>query len=64
MATFALQWILQADAVTCTIPGAKRPEQVDDNVAAADLPPLSADVMARVRALYEKDVMPLVHQRW
>jgi len=64
MATFALQWILQADAVTCTIPGAKRPEQVDDNVAAADLPPLSADVMARVRALYESDVMPLVHQRW
>jgi len=64
MATFALQWILQADAVTCTIPGAKRPEQVDDNVAAADLPPLSADVMARVRALYASDVMPLVHQRW
>jgi len=64
MATFALQWILQADAVTCTIPGAKRPDQVDDNVAAADLPPLSADVMARVRALYESDVMPLVHQRW
>jgi len=64
MATFALQWILQADAVTCTIPGAKRPEQVDDNVAAADLPPLSAEVMARVRALYESDVMPLVHQRW
>jgi len=64
MATFALQWILQADAVTCTIPGAKRPEQVDDNVAAADLPPLPAEVMARVRALYESDVMPLVHQRW
>ena len=64
MATFALQWILQADAVTCTIPGAKRPDQVDDNVAAADLPPLSPDLMARVRALYESDVMPLVHQRW
>ena len=64
MATFALQWILQADAVTCAIPGAKWPEQVDANVAAADLPPLPADVMARVRALYESDVMPLVHQRW
>jgi aryl-alcohol dehydrogenase-like predicted oxidoreductase len=64
LAAFALRWILEADAVTCTIPGAKRPAQVDENVAAADLPPLGAEVMARVRALYDADVKPFVHQRW
>ena len=33
MAQFALRWILMFDAVTCAIPGAKRPAQVEDNVA-------------------------------
>ena len=41
MAQFALRWILMFDAVTCAIPGGKRPEQVADNCAASDLPPLS-----------------------
>jgi aryl-alcohol dehydrogenase-like predicted oxidoreductase len=40
MATWALRWILMNDAVTCAIPGAKRPDQVDENVTAAELPPL------------------------
>ena len=35
---FALRWILMNEAVTCVIPGGKRPAQVDDNCAAADLP--------------------------
>ena len=52
MATFALRWILMHDAVTCVIPGAKRPDQVDDNCAAGDLPALSDETMAaRARAL-------------
>src|SRR6266511_92793 len=41
MAQFALRWILMFDAVTCVIPGAKRPGQVEENVRAADLPALS-----------------------
>lgn len=64
LAAFALRWILMNEAVSCAIPGAKRPDQVDDNCNAADLPPLSADVMARVQALYDTDVRPFVHQRW
>src|SRR5204862_4269089 len=43
MAQFALRWILMHEGVTCAIPGGKRPEQVDDNCAAADLPPLSEE---------------------
>ncbi|HVE55993.1 MAG TPA: aldo/keto reductase, partial [Pyrinomonadaceae bacterium] len=39
MAQFALRWILMFDAVTCAIPGGKRPSQVEDNVSAADFPP-------------------------
>ena len=35
MAQFALRWVLMFDAVSCVIPGAKRPEQVEENVAAA-----------------------------
>ena len=35
MAQLALRWILMFDAVTCTIPGAKRPSQAEDNVGAA-----------------------------
>ncbi len=64
MAQLALRWILMFDAVTCVIPGGRRPAQVDDNVAAAALPPLSAEVMARAAAVYERSVKPLVHQRW
>src|SRR6185369_11687368 len=41
LAQLALRWILEFPAVTCAIPGAKRPAQVMDNIAASDLPPLS-----------------------
>ena len=64
MATWALRWILMDDAVTCAIPGGKRPSQVDENVAAADLPPLPEATMAKVREIYERRVRPLVHQYW
>lgn len=64
MAQFALRWILMFDAVTCAIPGAKRPAQVEENVRAADFPPLSPETMRRVRELYERSIQPLVHQYW
>ncbi|HEV2765653.1 MAG TPA: aldo/keto reductase [Pyrinomonadaceae bacterium] len=64
MAQFALRWILMHDAVTCAIPGAKRPSQVEENVSAADLPPLSGETMSAVRELYETNIRPLVHHYW
>lgn len=64
MAQLALRWILMRSEVTCAIPGAKRPSQVEENVAAASLPPLSADTMAKISAIYEKEIKPLVHTRW
>jgi aryl-alcohol dehydrogenase-like predicted oxidoreductase len=64
MAQLALRWILEFPAVTGAIPGAKRPAQVAENIVASDLPALSADTMRKIRALYEKEIRPLVHQYW
>jgi aryl-alcohol dehydrogenase-like predicted oxidoreductase len=61
---FALRWILMFDAVTCAIPGAKRPSQVVDNAAAADLPPLSAETMQQVEQIYNAQIRRLVHHYW
>ncbi len=64
MAAFALRWILMSDAVTVVIPGARNGEQAKANAAAADLAPLSAEVMAATRDVYDRLVAPHVHQRW
>ncbi len=64
MAGWALRWILMHDAVTCAIPGAKRPSQAEDNVAASALPQLSAETMAVVQGVYTQLIKPHVHQRW
>lgn len=64
MTQFALRWILMFDAVTCAIPGGKRPSQVEQNCAAADLPPLSGRTMAKVRTIYDNHIRELVHHYW
>jgi aryl-alcohol dehydrogenase-like predicted oxidoreductase len=64
MAEFALRWILMFPEVTSAIAGAKNPEQVEDNVRAATLPPLSHEKMDRVREIYDSYIRPLVHHRW
>jgi len=61
---FALRWILMFDQVTCAIPGAKRPEQAEENFSAADLPALSEETMAAVRSIYDRLIRPSVHQSW
>ena len=64
LSQLALRWILMHPGVTTTIPGAKTPEQARANAAAADLPPLDADTMTRIREIYDARIRPLVHQRW
>jgi aryl-alcohol dehydrogenase-like predicted oxidoreductase len=64
MSQFALRWILMFDAVSCAIPGGKRPEQVEDNCRASDLPGLSDAVMADVRRIYDERIRRDVHHRW
>jgi len=64
MSQFALRWTLMFDAVTCVIPGGKRPEQVIENCQSSDLPPLTEQAMAGVRHIYESKIHPLVGARW
>jgi aryl-alcohol dehydrogenase-like predicted oxidoreductase len=64
MSQFALRWILMFDAVSCAIPGAKRPEQAADNCRSSDLPPLTGEAMTAVRRIYERRILPLVGDRW
>lgn len=64
MAQFALRWILMQEAVTVVIPGAKNKQQAGDNAAASALAPLSAEVMAATRKIYEDKIAKYVHQRW
>jgi len=64
MSQFALRWILMFDAVSCAIPGGKRPEQVAENCQSSELPPLTEEAMAGVHRVYESKIFPLVGARW
>ena len=64
LAQLALRWILMFPEVTAAIPGARDARQTEDNVRAAELSPLTDDVMARARDVYDRHIRPSVHHRW
>jgi aryl-alcohol dehydrogenase-like predicted oxidoreductase len=64
MAQMALQWILMFEDATCAIAGARDAAQVEDNLRAADLPPLSDSTMATIRAIYDRHVRAQVNHKW
>jgi aryl-alcohol dehydrogenase-like predicted oxidoreductase len=64
MPQFALRWILMFPEVSSTIAGAKNSQQIQDNVQAASLPPLSDATMQRVREIYDTYIRAHVHSRW
>lgn len=64
VAQLALRWILMHPAVTCAIPGGRRVTQIDENMAAADLPPLSPVTMKALADIYDRYARPTVHGRW
>jgi aryl-alcohol dehydrogenase-like predicted oxidoreductase len=64
LAQLALRWILMHPAVSCAIPGARRTDQVEDNSAAAEMPPLSDETMDRIREIYDRHVRQEVHGLW
>ena len=64
MAEMALRWILMFPAVTAAIPGAKRVNQVEDNIKAVDLAPLSEAAMRGIHEVYYQKIRPLVHHYW
>jgi len=64
MSQLALKWILMFPAVSCSIPGAKRPEQTEENIKASDLPPLPDSTMEKIRKIYNQYAKPYVHHYW
>jgi aryl-alcohol dehydrogenase-like predicted oxidoreductase len=64
MAQLALRWILMFKDVSSTIPGARRPSQLEDNIRAAELPPLSESSMQKIRAIYDQHIRAQVHGLW
>ncbi len=60
----ALRWIIQQPGVTTVIPGARNVTQARANSAAADVPPLSDDVLAAIEDLYDRRIRAQVHSRW
>jgi aryl-alcohol dehydrogenase-like predicted oxidoreductase len=51
----ALRWCLDFDAVSAIIPGAKNPEQARQNASVSPLPPLSEELHAQMRKLYQEE---------
>jgi aryl-alcohol dehydrogenase-like predicted oxidoreductase len=64
MTQFALRWILMFDAVTCAIPGGKRPSQVEENISSTDFSSLSDETMKAVFEIYKLRIRSLVHHYW
>lgn len=64
LAQLALRWILMFPEVTTVIPGARNARQAEDNVRAAELPPLSDAQLAHARAVYDRYFRESVHPRW
>jgi aryl-alcohol dehydrogenase-like predicted oxidoreductase len=58
MAQMALRWVLDFEAVSVVIPGARNPQQAAANSAASDLPRLSPELHERLAALYSTEVAP------
>ena len=64
LAAWALRWILMFPEISTVIPGASRVEQLEANLAAADLRALTQAEMDGVAAIYERDLKATVHQLW
>lgn len=60
----ALRWVLDSSEVTTVIPGASRPEQLDQNLRASALPQLTPAQHAFVQSLYDELIRPHVHALW
>ncbi len=56
MAQWAIRWILDHPEVTTVIPGASKTSQVNSNIEASNLPPLSADLHQDLRKLYDEQI--------
>lgn len=64
LSQLALRWILMNPAISCVIPGARRPEQIAETAVASDLAELPESAMRSIQEIYNKMIRPSVHHRW
>lgn len=60
MARAALRWALDRKEITCVIPGFKSIKQVEDNLAAADVPSFGKEEEARLERFYRHEVASFI----
>ena len=60
LADFALRWILDHKAVSSVIAGCSHPDQIERNVRAASLAPLSDETHATLIDIYKDKIRPLI----
>ncbi|RYE16645.1 MAG: aldo/keto reductase [Sphingobacteriaceae bacterium] len=56
MAQWAIRWILDHPQVTTVIPGASKVSQVQSNVEASAMLPLSAEIHQQLKKLYDEEI--------
>ncbi|MFI3169965.1 MAG: aldo/keto reductase [Faecalibacterium sp.] len=64
LAPYALRWILMHDAVSTVIPGASKTQQLQANLRAANLPPLTIAQMDGVANIYNHYLKETIHPYW
>ena len=64
MASLALRWVLDHEAVSAVIPGATKLTQAESNAAASNLPPLSAQTHEALRRLYREEIAATVRGKY
>jgi aryl-alcohol dehydrogenase-like predicted oxidoreductase len=65
LSAIALKWILMFQEVSCVIPGASSPEQVNSNISASELPDLSYEQMESIKNIYDQYIWPdLKNEKW
>jgi len=64
LSQLALRWILMHPAVSCVIPGARRPEQIEETAASSEHQELTESTMDAIASIYNKKIRPSVHHRW
>ncbi|ADY52342.1 aldo/keto reductase [Pseudopedobacter saltans DSM 12145] len=64
LALVALKWILQFNEISCVIPGASTPAQIENNLKVEQISDLTEDQMQAVKAVYENKIKKYVHHLW
>ena len=64
LAPLALKWILQYPEISCVIPGASRPDQVDSNLSALEVADFIPEQLQGINDIYRRHVKKYVHQCW